>query len=245
MKSSLSNKVTSVQLHIIAMVCMMLDHVWAVISPSNMDWMTCVGRISFPIYAFLIVEGYFNTKDRKEMFKRLLITAIISEIPFNLMISGSVIFPIAQNVVWTLLLGLVFMHMFESIKDKNIVFRVAVGILSFEIIKLVGALTMVDYGYAGIYVVLIFYIFRQKKLWNMTFQILALAVVVKLLGGYHYELALHSGFISFPRQGFMILALIPIWMYSGEYGKGFRGYKTIYRIFYPVHMILLSLIRIF
>lgn len=238
-------ELTSVHLHIIAMICMLLDHVWVVVTPKNMDWLNCVGRIAFPIYAFLIVEGYFKTKDRSKFFKRLLITAVISEIPFNLMISGSILFPLAQNVIWTLAFGILFIHIFESIKSKHIVLIIAVGIISFEIIKIIGTLFMIDYGYAGIYTVLVFYLFRQKNLWNLTLQILSLTVIINVLGGYTYELALSNGFISFPRQAFMIIALIPIWMYNGEYGESPQYFKEIYRSFYPVHMILLSLIRIF
>ena len=74
---------TSMSLHIMAMIFMLFDHLWGTIVPGN-DWMTCIGRISFPIFAFMIVEGYFNTKNLKKYIKRLFIFAIISEIPFNL-----------------------------------------------------------------------------------------------------------------------------------------------------------------
>ena len=58
---------TSMSLHIIAMTCMLCDHLWGTIVPGN-DWLTCVGRISFPIFAFLIVEGYFHTRNLKYMY---------------------------------------------------------------------------------------------------------------------------------------------------------------------------------
>lgn len=64
MKSRMCLETTSMSLHIIAMTCMLCDHLWGTIVPGN-DWLTCVGRISFPIFAFLIVEGYFHTRNLK------------------------------------------------------------------------------------------------------------------------------------------------------------------------------------
>ena len=63
---------SSCSLHILAMACMLCDHMWASLFP-YMEWMTCVGRIAFPIFAFMIVEGYFHTKDIKKYLLRLLI----------------------------------------------------------------------------------------------------------------------------------------------------------------------------
>ena len=64
------------------------------------DWLTCIGRIAFPIFAFMIVEGYFHTRDLKKYVKRIFIFALISEIPFNLALGSRLFYPIHQNVLW-------------------------------------------------------------------------------------------------------------------------------------------------
>ena len=83
MKEKVRIETTSMSLHIMAMVFMLCDHLWATIVPGN-DWLTCVGRLAYPIFAFMIVEGYFHTHNLEKYVMRLLMWAVISEIPFDL-----------------------------------------------------------------------------------------------------------------------------------------------------------------
>ena len=107
-------ELTSAGLHVLAMFFMLLDHMWATVLPWN--WMTCVGRLAFPIFAFMAVEGYFHTRSFRRYMLRLLLFAVISEIPFNLMYNGSVFYPYHQNVIWTFLLGLACIRLIEAAK---------------------------------------------------------------------------------------------------------------------------------
>ena len=95
-------ELTSVGLHIFAMIFMLMDHMWATVF-TNAQWLTQVGRLAYPIFAFMIVEGYTHTKNLKKYVLRLLAFAVITEIPFNLMVGNCVFYYVHQNVLRDLL----------------------------------------------------------------------------------------------------------------------------------------------
>ena len=117
--------ITSFGLHVFAMAFMLLDHLWATILTSQ-EWMTNVGRLAFPIFAFMIVEGYFHTRNRKKYMGRMLAFACISEIPFNLITGGRWINPFHQNVLWTFLIAMVCMLAIDKVKasSRNILLKI-------------------------------------------------------------------------------------------------------------------------
>ena len=102
-------------LHLLAMAFMLSDHLWATVLPGVM-WLTAVGRIAFPIFAFLAVEGYFHTHSFRRYALRMLLFAVLSEVPFDLMYSGTPFYPVHQNVIWTLLLGLLGIRAMEAVR---------------------------------------------------------------------------------------------------------------------------------
>ena len=108
--------INSARLHILAMIFMFIDHFWRIIPGRN--WMNCVGRLAFPIFAFLLVEGFFHTHNRRIYALRLLSGAIVSEIPFNLMFGGSIFWEY-QNIMWTLLIGFLIIKGLVYIQQPN------------------------------------------------------------------------------------------------------------------------------
>ena len=161
-------------LHILAMTFMLMDHLWATLLSSQM-WLTHVGRLAFPIFAFLAVEGYFHTRSFKRYALRMLLFAVLSEVPFDLMYGGTVFYPVHQNVIWTLLLGLLGIRLMEAARAKGkrwlyILTCAAVVVLGFAL----GTLGMVDYYGAGVLTVFAFYFFRERKWWCLLGQLAAL-----------------------------------------------------------------------
>ena len=236
---------TSMSLHVIAMVFMFFDHLWGTIVPGN-DWLTCIGRISFPIFAFMIVEGYFHTKNLKKYATRILVFAIISEIPFNLAMGSRVFYPVHQNVLWSFLISLGLIVWNEKAKaTQKILVQIMVVCVTVLLGYLLGILTMVDFYHAGILTVLVFYFFRQKKWWSYLGQFLCLWYInTEILGGFGYEINLFDEVYFFHRQAFAMLALLPIWLYRGRQGYHSKTLQYVYYAFYPLHLLVLGLIKI-
>lgn len=243
MDNKLKLETTSFSLHIMAMIFMLCDHLWGTIISGN-DWLTCVGRLTFPIYAFMIVEGYFHTKNLKKYVTRLLLFAVISEIPFNLAMGSRLFYPIHQNVLWSFLISIGLIHWNEKVKDKHIIKRILIGILSICIGYIVGLITFVDFYHAGILMVLVFYFFRQRKWWCYVGQLICLWYInFEMLGGFGYEINILNQTYFLSRQGFAILALIPIWLYQGKQGYHSKWLQLFYYAFYPLHLLILGLLK--
>lgn len=245
MQHSSKIETTSMSLHIMAMAFMLCDHLWGTIVPGN-DWLTCVGRIAFPIFAFLIVEGYFHTKNLKKYVGRLLLFAILSEIPFDLAMGSRLFYPIHQNVLWGFLISIGLIHWNERVRQGDILWlRVLVGCVSVLLGYVVGLVTMVDYYHAGVLTVLVFYFFRQKKWWSYLGQMLCLWYInVEMLGGFSYELQIFGQTRFLVRQGFALLALIPIWLYRGKQGYHSKWLQYVYYGFYPLHLLILAILKV-
>lgn len=237
---------SSAALHIIAMVLMLMDHLWATLLPAQ-DWLTCLGRIAFPIFAFMAVEGYFHTRNFKKYALRMLLFAVISEIPFDLMYGGTWFYPVHQNVIWTLLLGLLGIRLMEAVcKKQKLWLYILVCVLTVIAGLAVGTLGMVDYYGAGILTVFVFYFFRGRKWWCFLGQLAVLYYInVQILGGLMYPITLFGMDLEICQQGLALFALLPIWLYRGRQGYHSKPFQYVCYAFYPVHMLILYLILAF
>ena len=244
MEKKLKLETTSFSLHIMAMAFMLCDHLWGT-AVVEWDAFTCIGRLAFPIYAFLIVEGYFHTRDLKKYVRRLLLAAVISEIPFNLVMSGSVFYPLHQNVLWSFLISIGLIHWNERVKEKQLWKRILVGIATLLIAYIGGIITFVDYYHAGIFTVLAFRFFRGRGWHHYLGQLLCMLYInCEMLGGFGYVFELFGAEYFVPRQALALLALIPIWLYRGRQGYHSKTLQWIYYGFYPAHLLILGMIGI-
>ena len=170
-----------------------------------------LGRMAFPLFAFLLVEGALHTHNRKRYGALLLLFAIISEIPWNLIYSNHWLYP-SQNVLFTLFLGLVAIDALERYQEKII--KMSLILLgTFGISILLNA----DYGYTGYVFIIALYLFRSN---------LPLMALV--------------GIYLLPSHWIGGLAFILIALYNGQRGfiKGKIG-KYFFYLFYPLHLLIL------
>jgi len=237
-------EISAAGLHVLGMLLMLCDHVWATVLPAA-EWLTCIGRVAFPIFAFMIVEGYFHTRNLRRYLLRMLVFALVSEIPFDLMYSDSVFYPYHQNVLWTFLISLVLITLMEKMRERLRPALAVIGCCGVVLLGFVaGYLTMVDYYGVGVLTVVVFYFFRKRSWQSFLGQLVCLYVLnVKILGGYYYELSLFGYSFALVQQGLALLALVPIWLYRGRQGTHSKTFQYVCYGFYPVHMVLLFLLR--
>ncbi len=225
------------------MAFMLCDHLWATVIPGN-DWLTDIGRIAFPIFAFMTVEGYEHTKNLRKYVGRLLVFALISEIPFNLMMGSRAFYPVHQNVLWTFLIGIGLVWLNDKVSGKNIAVRVLVGAGTALLGYMLGIVTFADYNGAGVLTVLVFWFFRKRKWWCFIGQLFCLWYInTEIISGFFYVWEIFGKETEVLRQSFAMLALIPIWLYKGEQGLYNKAIRNIYYWFYPAHMLLLFAAR--
>lgn len=214
---------SSFVLKIIAAISMLVDHSSYLIF-NKFSFMNYIGRLAFPIFAFLITEGYLYTSNLKKYFFRLLTFALISQIPFTLLFPGS----FTLNTLFTLILGLLAITVYNKLENKFL------GILFVAFCAVLAHFLPFDYGWFGIIIIFIFYILKSEKLYmNILFCITAFI-------NYIYYFAKTSRIEYLLIFLFCTLSLIPINLYNGKKGKNI---KYLLYIFYPLHLIVLCLIK--
>ncbi len=211
----------------IAVVTMVIDHfaasVYLLLPQYDSDIykiMRKIGRIAFPIYCFLLVEGFFHTRNRVKYLRNCFLFAMVSEIPFDMAIFGRVVYPRGQNVYFTLCIGLCALMVLDRFRfryeEKYIVLRTAVIFLA----AYVGEVTDVDYHWKGVLFIILFYYVRDMKEWIRNL----------------------AGICAFAYEITAPLAFIPIHFYNGERG---RQMKYLFYAIYPVHLLLFGLVRFY
>ena len=175
--------------------------------------MRCFGRIAFPVFAFLIAEGFVHTRNRLRYFLTLLGFAVVSEVPWYLL-NGT---DGTYNVMFTLALGVVALAIFDKYQQRKFV--------SFYMISMVAVLTTylgTDYEWRGILLIVICYMMREHKPLLLLFAL---------------PLMIHYGIIG------AILAAIVLSQYNGTRGfiQG-NVVKYGFYAFYPIHLLLIFLL---
>lgn len=215
---------------IIACITMILDHIKYALPDTKCFITQYLGRISFPLFAFLIGEGYAHTSNLKKYYRRLVIFAFISQIPFMLFRTLVGEWKML-NIMFTLLLGLSAITIFDKLGKKYYI-----SIPSVPLVIFLGELLRVDYGWYGVLCVFILYIFRKENKKYLRVIVFALLNI-----GYYYNRLIadfsKSNLISY------IFTTLPVFILLTYNGKLGRKTKYLYYIFYPMHMFLFFMIN--
>ena len=223
-------------LKLIAICTMLIDHMGYTLFPGVM-WLRCVGRVAFPIFCFLIAEGCVYTHDRKKYAARLLVFALLSEIPYNLMNSGMIWDPYDQNVLWTLLTGaLVCWLMDWALKKCTPLSFVLTGAAMVAAYWLLEAFRT-DYGGWGMLLVAAFYGVHRAPSGAVV------KMIAQAFGLAFFSLGVMGGYLSI--ELWSLVSLAPIWLYNGQRGFSHKAVQYGFYAFYPVHILILSLIAIY
>ena len=228
MKKCLSN----FDLKLIAIITMTIDHIGVVFGTVFYNFLRAVGRLSFPIFAFLLTEGYVHTKSFSKYFLRLLVLALISEVIYDYVFFDSFIYIGANNIFFTLALGLLTLFLLDKskglikryFKDKvDLVIILPITYLLIVVIMgLMGEFLSFSYGMLGILVISFFYLFKK----NFPLTVLSVSLSTLILGD--------------TMQYFSLLSLILIYFYNKKLGK---KCKVFFYLYYPLHVLVLGVIR--
>ncbi len=245
--------VNSLVIKLVAMFAMLVDHVGVIIlsrwgmqydTVSMMDFSnpysalySCArlfGRLAFPLYIFLLVEGFEKTSNRLKYFINLLIFAAISEVPFDLAIRGEIFYPKYNNVMITLLLGFLAIWTIELILQSEFLRSFNKPTLVYVIIVLsivfymsIAGLVHSDYRYYGVAAIVAMYLVRKQNI------LLAFVfTVIVLTFSNETELA-------------AIFGLPLILFYNGDRGFSSKILKYVFYWFYPVHFLAIWLVQLF
>lgn len=203
---------SSFTLKMLAILSMLIDHIGLVFYPEEKLIFRAFGRLAFPIFCFLIVEGFHHTRSHLNYLARLIVFAAISEIPFDLAFRGVLFDWQHQNVFFTLALGLVSIFCLEEMNSRRIYIL--------PLILTWGAAYFLhcDYGIGGVIFISVLYLTRETP-W---IRLILSTLILYLFWG-TFEL-------------FGLLAIIPITFYNGKRGASIQ---MLFYWFYPLHLLVL------
>lgn len=240
------NGICASTIKLIALVTMLIDHIGATIVLTMIGkhgvtgankafyyFLRGVGRLAFPLYIFLLLQGFEHTRNRVKYLSRLFAFALISEIPFDLAFmipkeavkSGHIVESLYQNVFFTLCIGLIAIMLIDEVHRRYGYSNKATVLVLIIVISaaLLGDIICCDYGLFGVLAIIVAYKYRD----NLVKQMIMICIVLAL---------------SNPVEAVALIDVILIRNYNGKKGL---NVKWLFYLFYPVHLLLLWGIMMF
>lgn len=200
---------------LIAMATMLIDHIGAVFFPQVL-WLRIIGRISFPLFAWGVAMGYMRTRNWRKYALRLLVAGLITQLPYNLLFQSGDL-----NVCFTLLAGLLALKVLHT---KNLWIKIC-GLIS--ILALVHVLGF-EYGIYGVLTILVFYYCQDDRRLPLYQGILTL-----------------GGILVYRFYVVQMFSIISSFLLPAIQGKDYRLNRMLQYGFYPIHIVLLLMIKMF
>lgn len=211
-------------LKLFAMIAMIIDHLKDSFFPEQI-WMKVVGRLAMPVFAFMVAEGYHHTRDREKYLLRLFVFGLISEIPFDLVVKDRILELTHQNIMFTFAWSVLCLMCIDRIaENENRTLRYVLNTVTVLFFAIGSLLMGLDYNIVGPAVIVTYHFLREKSL-----------VISNSIAALIYLVFRNVGVYAFGVMGF-----IPIYLYNGKRGKGL---KWLFYCFYPLHLLLIYLIR--
>ncbi|MDR0301597.1 MAG: conjugal transfer protein TraX [Treponema sp.] len=227
---------TSNTIKIIAIIAMTIDHSATILFPRfSLDipvvLMHIIGRLTAPIMMFLIVEGYYHTRNIKKYIFRLFILAIISHFAYAFAFDKDFKTVFDQtSVIWAYMLGLIALVIRESdtlkMWQKNII-----------LFPVILAAFPADWSSPAVFAVL----YMGLNHGNFKKQMISLVICIAV---YSAVYAIFLNVVYGIMQMLIVLAIPILYRYNGQRGK-WKGMKWLFYVYYPLHLIILGLIRVF
>ena len=226
-KGMLKKPICQEALKLIACITMLIDHIGVLLLP-GWYWLPIIGRLSFPIYCFLLAEGIAHTKSPAKYALRMLICAVIAEPIYDFAFYGGLTFAY-QSVMVSLLLGCCMLWALQ--RYPNWMLR-GCAVLA---VCVLAQLLHVSYGWRGILLMAAFGLSREQNM-GWLLQLISTGLIFWSMGSARAPL------LGIPIQLFGVLGMVPIWFYSGKKLSRSRVLQWSFYLFYPMHLLILFLI---
>jgi len=217
------------QLKYIAIIAMIIDHIALFFIPSStLSYGICrfIGKLTAPIMCYFLVEGYKYTSSKIKYLTRLSIFAIVSQFAFSLAFFNK-LFVFKFNMIFTLLLCFIVLLSYEKIKNKIVKWVTISVLIIFSY--------FCDWGLFAPLWVLIFYIFKENTLKQVSAYLIITTIVIII----KYIIIQNYTWNMLMIQSGLLLFILVLYLYNGEKGNSSKFNKWFFYVFYPLHLLLL------
>ncbi len=264
MNSKITRNFSSAVLLAFAYIIMIVDHIGAGPVAKYMKvngiarlelytYLRLIGRMAFPIFVFMCVEGTLKTRSRCKYLRNILITAIVTEPFFDFFAHDTWFFPKGNNVLFNLALAVAAVWLYEIVGDRfkqKTVTKVILYVLITVVLAMAGMLLFFDYGAIAVFLAAAFYFNRGNYLRMCLFVILSL-FVGRVMGVWYHCVVFYDKIVTDVHflmdntelEMYAAFGLIPIFYYDGTRGR--RLPKWITYSIYPAQYLILGIVDLF